>query len=88
MRRLGRDNVVTLAAESGYCDDESVLSTSASGSDLQSQLDNEKEATALLTENGIETTPVLVGPNWLFKAPEAPELRESLGGVLIGAREE
>ena len=81
------DNVVALAAESGSCGDDSVLSTYASREDLQSQLDVEKAASELLTENGIETTTVLVGPNWLFKAPEAFELRESLGGVLIGSKE-
>jgi hypothetical protein len=82
------DNVVTLAAESGTCDDQSVLSTYATDVDLQTQLDQEKEMSGLLTENGIEPEPVLVGPNWLFKAPEAPGLRDFLGGVLIGAREE
>jgi hypothetical protein len=81
------DNVVALAAESGSCGDDSVLSTYASQEDLQSQLDIEKEASTLLTDNGIETTPTLVGPNWLFKAPEAVELRESIGGVLIGSKE-
>lgn len=81
------ENVVALAAESGSCGDDSVLSTYASQVDLQSQLDVEKEASKLLTDNGIETTPVLVGPNWLFKAPEAVELRESLGGVLIGSKQ-
>jgi hypothetical protein len=28
----------------------------------------------------------IVGPNWLLKAPEAPDLRDALGGVLVGAK--
>ena len=80
------DNRVNLAAESGTCDDESVLATYASDADLQAQLDTDKELTGLMTENGIESTPVLVGPNWIFKAPEAPAVREKLGGVIVGAR--
>lgn len=77
---------MTNAPESASCDDASVLSTSASDADLQAQLDMEKEITAMLTESGIESEAVLVGPNWLFKAPQAPELKEALGGVVVGSR--
>lgn len=81
-----QSNTVSLAAESGTCDGESVLTTYASDADLQSQLDQEKSNAEMLTDAGIETTPVLVGPNWLLKAPEAPDLREALGGIVIGGR--
>ena len=80
-------NDVLLAAESATCDDFSVLSTYASKADLQSQLDREKANNELSTDVGLETTPILVGENWLFKAPEAAKLRGELGGVLIGAKQ-
>lgn len=80
------DNRVTLAAESGTCDDSSVLSTYASDSDLQQQLDQEKELTETLLDSGISTTPKLIGENWIIKAPEAADLRAALGGTLVGAK--
>jgi hypothetical protein len=80
------DNVVTLAAGSGHCDDESVFSTYASKADLQAQLDQDKVNDDMLLDAGLDTTPKLVGPNWIISAPEAPQMREDLGGVLVGAK--
>lgn len=80
------DNVVTLAAGSGHCDQDSVFSTYASESDLQAQLDQDKVNDDMLLDAGIDTTPSLVGPNWIISAPEAPNMREVLGGVLVGAK--
>lgn len=79
-------NAVTLAAESGTCSSDSVLTTYASEADLQAQLDQEKENATLMTDVGLSTEPILVGPNWLVKSPDAPDLREGLGGVVIGAK--
>jgi len=81
-----QSNAITLAAESGDCSDESVLSTYASDGDLQQQLDIDKEMADLLTDSGIETTPSLVGPNWILKDPRAADLRDSLGGVVVGTK--
>lgn len=80
------DNAVANAAESGECSDDSIMSTYASRGDLQAQLAQEKKNNALMLSLDIETTPILVGPNWLIKSPEAAELRAVMGGTLIGAK--
>jgi hypothetical protein len=85
-RRWKQTNDVTLAAESGTCSAASVLSTYASDGDLQQQLDVDKEMADLLTDSGIETTPALVGPNWILKDPRAADLQDALGGVVVGAK--
>lgn len=80
------DNALALAAESGNCSDESVLSTYASHTDLQDQLEQEKENNKLSLALDLETSPILVGPNWLIKASDAAVLKKAMGGVLIGAK--
>lgn len=80
------DNVVTLAAESGTCSDDSVFSTYASESDLQAQLDLGKEMDEMSLNVGLDTSTQLIGPNWIITAPEVPQIYEDLAGVLIGAK--
>jgi hypothetical protein len=82
-KRWRQPNAVALAAESGSCSGDDVLATYASEGDLQRQLDQEKENSDMLAEYGIEETPVLVGPNWTIKSPDAPGLQEELGGTVV-----
>lgn len=82
-RRWRQHNDVATAAESGSCSGDDVLATYASEGDLQRQLDQEKKNTDLLVEYGIEVAPILVGPNWTIKSPEAPDLQEELGGTVV-----
>lgn len=79
-----QDNVVKLAAESGSCDDSSVLSTFASEGDRQAQLDIDKGMSDMLSDADIEEDPTLVGPNWMFKSPEASKYASKLGGTIVG----
>lgn len=81
-----QDNKVTLAAESATCSSESVLSTYASEGDLQRQLDNEKKMGRMLASMDIEQTDMLVGTNWILKDPDAAELRDLLGGVVVSPK--
>jgi hypothetical protein len=78
-----QSNVVDLAAESGSCDDDSVLSTYASAGDLQAQLDSNRDMDKLFEENGVELTPNLVGPNWIVNAPGADKYADALGGTVV-----
>lgn len=78
-----QSNAVSLAAESGSCDDSSVLTTFASAGDLQQQLDREKSNESLLVDAGIDPTPILVGPNWMVKAPLAGDYAGDLGGTVV-----
>lgn len=78
-----QDNIVKLAAESGSCDDDSVLSTFASDSDLQAQLDTTRALNQMSVDANVQPTPVLVGPNWMFSAPEAGEYASEVGGTVV-----
>jgi hypothetical protein len=78
-----QSNVVDLAAESGSCDDASVLSTYATEADLQAQLDSSREMDKLFEENDVELTPNLVGPNWIVNAPDADKYADALGGTVL-----
>lgn len=77
-----QDNVVDLAAESGHCSDEDVLSTFATESDLESQLEVSKGTDELLKEAGVATVPTLVGPNWMIHGLGADGLADDLGGTV------
>lgn len=78
-----QENVVNLAAESGACDESSVLSTFASEGDLQAQLDLFRESESLFTDAGVEPDPMLVGANWIFRSLEAPAYADELGGTVV-----
>lgn len=77
-----QDDLVDLAAESGSCDDESVLSTFASQGDLQAQLDTFRGLDGMFKDADIEPEPILVGPNWIFTAPDADGYAAKLGGTI------
>lgn len=77
-----QDNKVNLAAESGHCSDEDLLSTFATEADLQSQLETSKSMDELLKDNGIATTPTLIGPNWMIHGLGVAALADQLGGTV------
>lgn len=79
-----QDNKVKLAAESGTCDDASVLSTFASEGDRQAQLDTFSAMDELFADADVEQDPILVGPNWMFRAPGADTFASALGGTVVG----
>lgn len=72
--RWRQTNVVTLAAESGTCSSDSVLSTYATSAALQRSLD------AFLSFP-IKSV-ILVGPNWIINAEQAPTLAAAMGGTV------
>ena len=71
-------NVVKLAAESGTCGDDMVLSTFANESDRDSTVSTLKELMELI--GGVK---LLVGPNWIINSDEAPRLQPKLGGTIV-----
>jgi hypothetical protein len=77
-----QDDVVEVAAESGTCSDSTVLSTYATTADLQTAVENMRGMKKMLNDNGIEPTPLLIGPNWIINAAEAPTLVDGLGGTV------
>lgn len=77
-----QDNAVELAVESGTCSDDSVLSIYASEADQITAISNQRRFAEMMVQHGLPAVPLLVGPNWLISAPEAPELAEALGGVV------
>lgn len=77
-----QDNVVQAAAESGTCSDETVLSTYATDADLQTAIGNLRDINELMKEQKLEPTPILIGPNWIINAPDAPSLTGALGGTV------
>lgn len=79
-----QSNIVDLAAESGSCSDSDVLSTFASQGNLQDQLDTSRGMDQLSIDAGLESDPSLVGPNWIFRSPDADAYAEQLGGTIVG----
>jgi hypothetical protein len=77
-----QDNVVTEAAESGHCTDADVLTTYTTDADLQAAVENARSMNEMLKENKVETTPMLIGPNWIINAPTADKLAPKLGGTV------
>lgn len=77
-----QDNVVKFAAESGNCSDDAVLSTYATDADLQEAVETMRGMNEMLTQNGIEATPLLIGANWIINAPAADKLAPRLGGTV------
>lgn len=71
-------NVITLAAESGDCDDNTVLSTYASQADKDEVIANHK---ALMEMIGGGT--LLVGGNWILNDKNAGDYQEKLGGTIV-----
>lgn len=69
-------NQVTLAAESGTCNDSNVLSIYTSESVKDEALNMFKEIAA-------DGTTLVVGPNWIVNDPSARDLDSSIGGVLV-----
>ncbi|MFC0678320.1 hypothetical protein ACFFGH_10760 [Lysobacter korlensis] len=70
-----QENRVTLAAESGDCNDSTVLMTFISES-------NRDELVATQKEMGFEVS-LLVGPNWIVNADDIETVQETLGGTLV-----
>lgn len=79
-----QSNVVDLAAESGSCSDADVLSTFASPANLQDQLDTSRGMDQMSIDAGLEPDPSLVGPNWIFRSPDAGAYADELGGTVVG----
>jgi hypothetical protein len=74
-------NVIDLAAESGDCDDNTVLSTYASESDRDKSAENVKSLSEL-----IDGVTLLVGANWIINDKAAGELQDVLGGTIIDTK--
>lgn len=79
-----QSNVVDLAAESGSCSDSDVLSTFASPGNLQDQLDTSRGMDQMSIDAGLKPDPSLVGPNWIFRSPDAGAYADELGGTVVG----
>ncbi len=78
---LNQTNQITLAAESGDCNDTSVLSTYLSATDISELIQNNK---ALNEEIGFESDAVwLIGQNWIINSEDAAEVRKEMGGQLV-----
>ncbi len=73
-----QDNQVTLAAESGVCDSNTVLSTYTS-QDAKEEI----VATVKAVGDVIGGYSLLVGVNWIINSPDAKDAREVLGGTLV-----
>lgn len=74
-------NRVTLAAESGDCDGDTVLSTFISSDQIAELIQSNKD---LHKELEMESDSVwLVGQNWVINSPDAVEIQEELGGQLV-----
>lgn len=78
---LDHANNVTLAAESGNCNEDTVISTYLSPEMAQEVIQNNK---ALNEELGYESDSMwLVGQNWIINSPDAAETQEEMGGQLV-----
>ncbi|GAA2177202.1 hypothetical protein GCM10009784_26890 [Arthrobacter parietis] len=78
---LVQRNSVSLAAESGDCNDQTVISTYISTADLSELIQTNK---ALNEEYDLESDSVwLTGQNWIINSPDAVEMQEKLGGRLV-----
>lgn len=71
------NNVVTLAAESASCGEDTVLSIYSSSSDRDEVVDNLKGFADLVGVN------VLVGENWIVNSNKVADLQPKLGGTLV-----
>jgi hypothetical protein len=69
-------NRVTVAAQSGDCDGNTVLSTYASESDRETAVANLK----MLNPDNYS---LLSGPNWIINSPDVADVSDALGGVLV-----
>lgn len=74
-------NAVKLAAESGKCGSEVVLSTYLSSDDVSQVIQNVKELNDDL--NFQDGAVWLAGQNWIINGPNAKDMRERLGGRLV-----
>lgn len=72
-----QDNRVTLAAESGSCDADTVLAIYTSVGDRDSLIDVIRGFADILGMH------LLVGPNWIKNSTDVADIRESLGGTLV-----
>ncbi|PNH86080.1 hypothetical protein CXZ05_02960 [Arthrobacter sp. AFG20] len=78
---LNQTNNVKLAAESGTCNDQTVISTYISTADVSQLIQNNK---ALNEELDFHSDGVwLTGQNWVINSPDAPDMQEKLGGRLV-----
>jgi hypothetical protein len=73
-----QDNVVGGAAESGTCDEETVLSTYLSTDSRDTVVDNVKTIGA-----GMVDVTMLVGKNWIVNSPDAAKVKAELGGTMV-----
>jgi len=76
-------NSQKFAAESGICSDEHVLSTYASPDQLDNGIMISKLANGLLERHNIESSPSLVGPNWIIRSNDAVKMQAALGGTIL-----
>ncbi|MFC7847081.1 hypothetical protein ACFUTU_01245 [Arthrobacter sp. NPDC057388] len=78
---LDQANNVKLAAESGNCNDQTVISTYISTADVSQVIQNVK---ALNEEIDFQSDDVwLTGQNWIINGPDAADMQEKLGGRLV-----
>lgn len=78
---LDQANQISLAAESGNCNDTTVISTYLSRDDISTLIQNNKELTADLE---VERNDVwLIGQNWVINSDDATEIQKEMGGQLV-----
>ena len=77
-----QDNAVTLAAESGHCDDSDVLATYATQAQLDEAIATMKAMNAAITDPNARAV-LLVGPNWTINSADAPALQPKMGGTIL-----
>lgn len=72
----------TLSAESADCATNSVLSTYISSEDVSQLIQNNKKMNEELGYTS-QSNSWLVGENWVINAPDATQVRENLGGLVV-----
>jgi hypothetical protein len=70
-------NQVTVAAESGTCGTDTVLSTYTNSADRDSIVEFQRAFSDFADTN------LLVGANWIVNSPNAAQVRETLRGTLV-----
>lgn len=74
-------NSITLAAESGNCNDQTVISTYISSADVSELIQKNKALNEALDSDS--DTVWLTGQNWVLNSPDAAAMQEKMGGRLV-----